>query len=229
MTARDQRDFTAMMTAVFSIYDREINEGMIGYYFNALIDFPLSSVKEAFMQHTNDPDRGQFWPKPADVVRHISGGKGTQALAAWDEALRGVREVGYYGTVTFADWLILVVIDRMGGWMAFCSMDEDDKPFKQREFIERYTAYLSRPPANIPASLPGYHEATNAMSGYRTPQALEAAKPVLPGEKRPVRVALPPVTYGAILPLLAENPTQSGMSSLRESLERAQGKEAAAR
>jgi hypothetical protein len=191
---------------------------MVELYYNVLCEYPLESVSEALYQHMADPDRGQYWPKPADVVRHISGGKGTQALAAWDTALQGVREVGAYGTVTFSDRLILAVIDRMGGWPAFCAMEEDDKPFRQREFIERYTAYLTRPPSGVPASLAGHHELTNARTGYFMPLALEAAKPTEPGGRRPrlVPVERPTLPSGEG----TKPKALAGMSTLAGTLER---------
>lgn len=218
MTERERPAFSKLMVLTFNTYQRRVDEEIIDLYFNLLADYPLVEVTIAVKNHLSDIGKdGSFFPKPADLLRQIQGGKGTQALAAWDTALQGVREVGAYGTVTFTDRLILAVIDRMGGWPTFCAMDEDDKPFKQREFIERYTTYLTRPPSGVPASLAGHHELTNARTGYFTPLALEAAKPLEPGGRKPrlvpvERPALPSGIEGRTVRPVA------GMSPLRKML-----------
>ena len=202
MQTEDEVPFTALMADVMNAYWRAIDRGQVELYFNVLAGYPFAAVAEALYAHMGDPDTGQYFPKPADVVRHIQGGKNTRALAAWDEALKAVEQFGAYATVTFPDPLIRAVIDRMGGWEAFCT-SEEEQAFRQREFIERYSSYTTHPPTDIPAALVGQHEQRNRALGWGEderakeqarphrltdpkPPVLPEARPALPsGEEKP--------------------------------------------
>jgi len=184
MNDTDQDAFDKLMTVAFRAYRIDRDTEMIDLYFGLLHEYTLETVAIAIKHHMVDPDHGMFWPKPSDLIRATQGGTGTRALRAWDAAVAAIGTVGCYETVTFdEDPLILAVVDRMGGWTKFCVMTEDDRPFVQREFVQRYQAYLARPPADVPASLPGISETANMASQWRAdPRTLRTAKPTRVGE-----------------------------------------------
>tara|TARA_R110002020_G_scaffold472593_1_gene700889 strand:+ start:585 stop:1241 length:657 start_codon:yes stop_codon:yes gene_type:complete len=47
---------------------------LIAVYFEALKQYSIDQVSGAMSKHMMDVDHGQFFPKPADIVRHIEGG-----------------------------------------------------------------------------------------------------------------------------------------------------------
>ena len=59
------------MAAIGEIYGKDISEVMVGIYWNALKPYPVDDVMRSFQGHTRDTDNGQFFPKPADLLRHI--------------------------------------------------------------------------------------------------------------------------------------------------------------
>lgn len=178
--------FNKLMTLAFNTYGRAVDGDMQDLYFNLLRGYALQDVTLAVHAHFSDSEVGQFWPKPADLIRKIQGSKGSRALQAWDVAIQAVRDFGGYSTVTFSDPLIAACIARMDGWEAFCEMTEEDKPFVQKRFMERYASYLNNPPGDIPASLPGAHEMGNLQGKHNHDgRAQEARRPWLAGSQKP--------------------------------------------
>ena len=77
MKTRDKQAFVQTMTAVTDLYGKPISEAGWSIWWAALEGYSLSQVQQALSAHVRDPDRGQFMPKPADVVRQIDGPKPT--------------------------------------------------------------------------------------------------------------------------------------------------------
>jgi hypothetical protein len=150
----------------------------IQFAFDVLREYALRDVQRALIAHARDPDRGQYAPKPADVVRLIDGGTEELALIAWAKVDKAVRSVGTYATVVFDDAMIHRVIADMCGWVGLGQKTEDDWPFVAREFEKRYRAYaLRRNAGDYPARLAGLCDAVNVSGGYAE------AEPVLIGDQ----------------------------------------------
>uniref|UniRef100_UPI0036DF8CE0 hypothetical protein n=1 Tax=Photorhabdus sp. RM322S TaxID=3342825 RepID=UPI0036DF8CE0 len=111
----EKSQFAKSMAAVGEIYGREISEIMIGIYWNALKNYAMADVQRAFQRHTRDTDNGQFFPKPADLIRHIEGNKDGKALQAWSKVYRAIGSYGRRNSVVFDDPIIHSVITEMGG------------------------------------------------------------------------------------------------------------------
>ncbi|MGM7969266.1 hypothetical protein ACS77P_00230 [Yersinia enterocolitica] len=87
MNDTEKPKFAQSMAAIGEIYGREISEVMVGIYWNALKIYENAEVQKAFQGHTRDTDNGQFFPKPADLIRHIEGSKDGRALLAWSKPM----------------------------------------------------------------------------------------------------------------------------------------------
>lgn len=138
---------------------------------------------QAVTEHMKHPDRGQFFPKPADLVRILRGSVKSQALQAWTLAVNAMFEHGQYASVTFTDPIINHVIIDMGGWPGFCDWPDREWDFKKQEFCQRYEGHMGRP---LPAQhLPGLHELDNrgqfdgsvpaVITVGKTPRAIEGS------------------------------------------------------
>lgn len=168
MTLAEKPQFLTALVGMAEVYGRDLSPAALECYWLAVEPYPLAAVTPAFAAHLQDPDTGQFFPKPADLLRQLGGGP-TKDLAAlaWVKVERALRSVGAYQTVVFDDPIIMMALGDMGSWPALCHTLEAEIPFKAREFQQLYAAYLKRPKGDYPRSLPGLLDQTNAPQGFR--------------------------------------------------------------
>jgi len=156
MTESDRPEFARLLADVCGFYREPITEFALSVWWAACQPFPLNAVRTAMTSHATDPSRGQFCPKPADVIRQLRGSAEDDALVAWQRVFSQIGSVGRYGTpkLTGAERAALGAI---GGWSALCNSQEDQVPFLARQFAANYKAAvgnderqaLLEPPAEI--------------------------------------------------------------------------------
>ena len=168
MEIRDISKFTSMMAGIGELYAKPLSAHLIDIYWQALKCFDLVDVQAALQTHINNPDCGQFFPKPADVVRFIEGSGETKALQAWAKVEKAIILVGGYQSIVFDDAIIHAVIEDMGGWIKLCTIKNEDLPFRANEFQKRYMGFISKSPNRHPKTLCGITEIDNAKNGYAT-------------------------------------------------------------
>ena len=105
------------MVGVMSFYGKDLSRFALDVWWSALRNYDLAAVTQAFNRWLSNPDQGQFQPKPADVIKMLSGSTQDKAFAAWAKVDRAVRSVGAYASVAFDDPIIHRVIHDMGGWV----------------------------------------------------------------------------------------------------------------
>lgn len=169
MKPNDFENFSEMLSAVGGLYGKEISEMTISLYFNALKDYDLSAVRQAFNRHVKNPDSGQFMPKPADLIRMMSGTSLDAAMEAWAKVDKAVRQVGTYASVVFDDPLIHRAIADIGGWVKLGTKTDDEWPFVARDFQNIYKGYAHRneTPEYDPVLI-GIADAHNEAEGFAT-------------------------------------------------------------
>lgn len=169
MTPQDHEMFAKMLIAVGELYSKEVTPTMISLYFKSLAEYDIKDIGRAFNLHVKNPDNGQFFPKPADIVRMLEGNTENQGMLAWVKVRDAVGRAGPWRTVAFDDPIIHLVIVDMGGWPKLCDMGADDEPFIAKEFEKRYRSYRAQGrPSVFPRSLHGL--ADKANSGKYAPQ-----------------------------------------------------------
>jgi len=170
----DQNDFSEKFSKLYltvhAMYKRpndpEANEIVYELFYESVKNFGFDAVKKAFSIHIQNPDNGQWMPKPADIIRIISGTSKDNSQVAWANVKKSISVVGSYQTVVFDDPIIHRVIQDMGGWISLCYTYLDELPFKGNEFKTRYTAYKSSGETpDYPAKLYGLHESENSTKG----------------------------------------------------------------
>jgi Domain of unknown function (DUF6475) len=155
-----------LMTILGILYGKPMNECLIDIYWHSLFTFNFQAIKDAFYAHVQDPNHGQFMPKPADVIRHLETAPRAKAIAAWKRVMQAVRTIGSYRSVVFDDPLIHCAITDMGGWVKLCEMTEKDAHLRAIDFEGRYLYYLKANPENYPKQLTGLAERQNSIKGY---------------------------------------------------------------
>ncbi|MEE9451744.1 MAG: DUF6475 domain-containing protein [Gammaproteobacteria bacterium] len=165
----DKAHFAALITKKMVIYKEKLNSCLLQEYWQALQAYPLSELERAWDAHICDPDHGQFPPKPADLIRHISGSHQTQARLAWAKVIAAIKQIGSYSSVTFDDPLIHAVLKTMGGWVQLCASTYYELAQHAQTFQCHYSDLLKNRPPDYPRLLHGLHQSD---------------KPILIGDQR---------------------------------------------
>lgn len=166
MESADRDTFVKMLITAAELYNKMASDVLVKLYWKALQLYPLQDVIRAFELHFEDPDAGQFMPKPADLIKIIKGNSLSQCLNAWSKVEQAIRLLGPYRTVVFDDSIIHAVIHEMGGWIKLCKTSQKEFPFVAKEFQTRYTAYRYNQPNSFPKALTGLTNHQNALEGY---------------------------------------------------------------
>jgi Domain of unknown function (DUF6475) len=183
VTDADRVPFAALLSQALGFYRQDVSEFALGVWWSACQPFALEQVRKALTAHALDAERGQFAPKPADIVRQLDGTHTDRSLVAWGAVLAAIRGVGGWQSAAFDDPAIHLAITDMGGWTAICASTIDELPFVQKRFCETHRAYSRRPETPHPPRLAGRFELTNATNGH------PIAPPVLIGDReRALRV-----------------------------------------
>ena len=168
MNPHDYDQFSQAMTATMELYGKpSLSEFSLSLWWGALECYTLAEVLGGLSRHVQNPDSGQFAPKPADVVRAIGGTTHDNSAMAWAKVDRAVRSIGGYEDVVFDDAYIHAAIEDMGGWVRVCTGHTDEGwPFVQREFENRYRGYATRRSLHdYPRLLVGIANAANNRNG----------------------------------------------------------------
>lgn len=176
MQTCDVKIFSGLMAGVGELYNKTISAALTKIYWLTLKCYEIEDVQHAFNAHIHNPDCGQFFPKPADIVRFIEGSGETKALVAWTKVEKAIQQIGIYQSVAFDDPLIHAVLEDMGGWVKLCTVTDIQLPFCANEFQKRYMGFVLKKPNRHPRYLCGIIECDNTKNGYE----LEA--PILLGD-----------------------------------------------
>jgi len=169
MNIDDEERFLTAWAGAWEIYGKEISATALQIAFRALQRFELQDITQALTRHINDPDSGQYVPKPADIVRIIDGSKTTRSALAWTQVDKSIRQVGPYYDVCFSDPIIHAVINDMGGWVHINLKTDKEFPFTQNEFETRYRAYAQHGVKQYPKVLIGIANAHNEARHHKPP------------------------------------------------------------
>ncbi len=197
MKPTDSAAFSQMMALMAELYGKACTEPFVNIYWHLLKDFELSDIRKAFKAHIQNPDGGQFFPKPADIIRFLEGSAETRALQAWSLVERAIGRIGRYQSLAFDDALIHAAIEDMGGWIKLCEMTLKELPFSSLEFQKRYQGFVNKPPRRHPPYLCGMVERDNTKEGY------PFSVPVLVGDAKKAQIV---IATGGGNPLLVQGP-----------------------
>lgn len=179
MHLNDREKFVQMVSQALAYYRQDCTEFVLNLWWQACKDFTIEQVSKALTKHAMDPDRGQFAPKVADVVRVLAGTKTDRALLAWGKVHSAMSDVGAYADVCFDDAAINAVVHDLGGWPKVCRTSLDDLSYLQHRFCEAHRAYTERGQFEYPRQLIGDRSAdAEYVKRGITPPA-----PILIGDK----------------------------------------------
>jgi hypothetical protein len=176
MQPSEKPKFLEVLAGVHDFYGKELSSFAATVWWQAVSGFEFEQATKAISAHLMDPDKGQFMPKPADLVRQLHGTQADRSLIAWGKVLDAIQRVGAWRSVILDDSAIHAAISDMGGWQAVCRSEVDALPFLQKRFTDLHRAYSARPNSAYPPSLTGDFEQRNAVHGH------ESQPPMLIGD-----------------------------------------------
>lgn len=166
MQETDKNSFHELMLGAGELYGKEITKPLLRIYFNALEDLTIEQVTHAFSAHIKSTDQaGTFFPKPADLIRQITGSVKEQqqlvedrAEMAWACIEREISRIGSYGTLELEDKQAIAAVKSIGGWRQLCMSTYDQLVWKKKEFMSAYDTYERTDLSMLPNKLPGLIE-----------------------------------------------------------------------
>jgi hypothetical protein len=176
--------FIALLTDALAFYKQNVTEFSVTVWWQACQPFDFQQVAKAFTRHATDPERGQFPPKPADIIRVLQGTTTDRAAVAWGRVHEAMGSIGAYTDVVFDDPAIHAVVEDLGGWPKLCRTELKDLGYTQHRFTEAYRAYVGR----------GEFEYPKRLMGDRSPDAeyerkgLPPPKPAVIGDREQARL-----------------------------------------
>lgn len=184
MQRSEMPEFQSLLTQVLAFYRQDASKFAIAVWWEACKAMTLDQVRQAMTAHAMDPERGQFAPKPADLVRMTHGTAADRSLIAWGKVLQAMQRAGAYASVVFDDPAIHLAITDMGGWPKVCRSELDELQHVERRFCAAHRAYAARTDTPWPPKMLGVHEQDNQVAGR------ELAPPLLIGDERRCREVL---------------------------------------
>lgn len=164
MNNSDKIEFAELMTGNGEIYNKSVSKSLMQIYFDAFADYSIEDIKKGFSKHSLDPKHGSFFPKPADIVRHLQLGQlstSEKAELAWAQIQHCLRINGTYGGLKIDDKQGIAALKSFTTWQEFCAMDVSKQTWAKKEFISMYSTYENTPVELLPSSLPGLTELHN--------------------------------------------------------------------
>ncbi|MBR8350296.1 hypothetical protein KDX21_06880 [Burkholderia cenocepacia] len=96
MKAEDFDHFARVLDAAYSLHSKSLTADARALFFASLGRYSLAEVRKAMSAHISDPQRGQYPPKPADLIAQLVGDASKDgrpdANEAWAIALRSRDE-----------------------------------------------------------------------------------------------------------------------------------------
>jgi len=177
MKPTDREKFAEVLAGVHDFYGKDLSKFAVQVWMQACEAFDVEQVTKALSAHLMDPERGQFMPKPADIVRNLQGTRTDRSLLAWGKVLDAMQRVGAYESVVFDEAAIHAAIEDLGGWVTICRGEMKDLPFVEKRFCDSYKAYINKGDFGFPGELAGVHAIENFARGFRV------APPMLIGNR----------------------------------------------
>ncbi len=139
--------FVEIMESAYVLYNKKMDadgKKLIELYWEYFKRFDMSLVAKAFIEYTATDEKCEFFPKPGQIIKLITGNEKSEnmhdAQEKWAELIENIKR----GHHEILDDSVYIAVRQIGGSRAIGMIDEDRLDWKKREFIERYLDILDR-------------------------------------------------------------------------------------
>jgi Domain of unknown function (DUF6475) len=186
MDGNQKDQLVILLTNVLKFYRQDVTDFVVQIWLNCMEQYDYEKVSKAFSAHIATPEGGQFMPKPADIVKQLSGTVTDRSALAWGKAYEAMSRVGAYTDVVFDDPAIHAAIQDLGGWPKVCRGETKDIGHLMHRFCEFYKAYAKLPQFEYPRQLHG----DRAADAEFTKKGLPPPKPMFVGNPEKCQAVL---------------------------------------
>jgi hypothetical protein len=144
MNANQKTDFYQLIADALGYWKQDVSEFSLNVWWHGCHTYDFEQVSQALSDHATDPDKGQFAPKVADIIRILGGTKSDRSLREWGRVHEAMGSIGAYTDVDFGDNATHAAIRDMGGWSKLCRTETKDLSYLQHRFCELYKAHDGR-------------------------------------------------------------------------------------
>lgn len=173
MQDSDKVNFEQILRATAEVYSTvkkvDVTPILLKLFFASLREYTIEQVSYGFEKHLSDTVDGKFFPKPANIIKHLKVDAPTaeeKAELAWAQVMQCLRANGSYGGLKMDDKQGIAAFKAFTTWQTFCAMDESKMTWAKKEFISMYSTYENTPLEFLPSSLPGLIELQNHKEKY---------------------------------------------------------------
>ena len=164
----DKANFEALLRGIADVFSTTktivVNRPMLQVYFMSLTEYSYDQVEWAIGAHLKDPIDGKFFPKPANIIKHLKVEElstESKAELAWAQVNQELRKHGAWGNLELDDKQGIAALKAFTTWKEFCLMDASKMTWAKKEFISHYSTYENTPLEMLPSSLPGLEDLHN--------------------------------------------------------------------
>ena len=91
MTTERRLQIATAITTISEVYERELSPAAVAIYVTTLQRFEPQLIIKALQRHVEDPERGRFMPRPADIIVHLRPDGSATAFNAWTDVLNVIH------------------------------------------------------------------------------------------------------------------------------------------
>ena len=91
MTTERRLQIATAITTISEVYERELSPAAVAIYVTTLQRFEPQLIIKALQRHVEDPERGRFMPRPADIIVHLRPDGSVTAFDAWTKTLKVIH------------------------------------------------------------------------------------------------------------------------------------------
>lgn len=115
MTKDDKAQFSAIMTAIGTTFDKAVTPPLLDIYFSALSSLSIEQFQKAANQYIVT---GRFFPKPVDFLELVKGSPDDRSQQAWILLCEAVFKIGYPRSLFIEDRALAFALEHtFGGWI----------------------------------------------------------------------------------------------------------------
>ena len=140
MTTERQMQIATAITTISEVYERELSVAAVAavaIYVTTLQRFEPQLIIKALQRHVEDPERGRFMPRPADIIVHLTADSSATAFNAWTDVLNVIHHNKAQRNA-ISDPLVHQIVHAMGGWSVLRYGREDELPHRFEQFMRHY-------------------------------------------------------------------------------------------
>jgi hypothetical protein len=147
MNDKDKKQFLEIMVPLGELYQKELSKTLLALYFSALSVLTLEEISLACSNHVRDPDKGMWFPKPADIISQFNRQKpkalatGDAAILAWMEVVKALEShCPMKSSPDIKSKVSNAAVQTLGGWGHLARQSYEELVWIKKEFISLYEA-----------------------------------------------------------------------------------------